>query len=102
MANLTISIPHQLTRAEVKRRIDEGVVRLHGQSQGMLGPINTRWQGDVLEFDTLPMGQRVAGWITVEDQFVRVEVELPWFLAALAGTVRQQVEQQGRLLLERR
>ena len=37
--------------------------------------------------------------IIVEEQMVRVEVALPWLFAMLAGSVKQQVEQQGRLML---
>lgn len=102
MNRLSISIPHQLGTAEAKRRIDEGTDQLRRQSGGLLGPVETRWQGDTLTFQALPMGQSISGEVFVAEQVVRIEVVLPWLLAALAGTVRQSIETQGRVLLENR
>jgi len=102
MAILTVSIPHQLPRAEVKRRMDDLVDQLRRESAGLLGPVEARWQGDTLEFQVLPMGTTVAGQAAVEDQAVLLEITLPWFLSALAGPIRQAVESRGQRLLERR
>jgi hypothetical protein len=100
MANLTMSIPHQLSREEVRRRIQQGIGQVEQQHGNMIGPIEQTWTGDTLDFQVSPMGQNISGKAIVEDQAVRVEVVLPWMLAALSGQIKQLVEQQGHILLE--
>lgn len=97
--NLTLSIPHQLTRAEARRRIQEQLARLQQQYGGMLGRVEERWDGDTLHFAVSAAGQTVSGQAFVEDQAVRLEVVLPWMLAMLAGPVQQAIEKQGTALL---
>jgi hypothetical protein len=102
MPNLTLSVPHQLGRAEAKRRLQEALAQAQQQSNNMVGPIEQRWNGDTLDFKVTAMGQTLSGQAVVEEQVVRVEVALPWMLALLAGSVKQQIEQRGRQLLGHR
>jgi hypothetical protein len=99
---LTLSIPHRLTRAEVKRRIDEEVGRAEKQFGQLLGAVERRWTGDTLDFKVTVTGQSVSGQAFVEDQAVRLEVELPLMLSLLAGGVRETLEERGRELLGHR
>ncbi len=99
--NFTMSIPHQLTRAEVKRRIQEQVGQLKQQYGAMLGQVQEHWEGDTMTFTLQVTGVTLTGHVHVEDQVVRVDVPLPWPLSMLAGTVKQQIEQHGRKLLGR-
>ncbi len=99
MPSITATIPHQLTRAEAKRRIQEQVRTLRRQQGPLLTSLHETWAGDRLDFSAGAMGQTIKGHLTVDDQAVHVEVELPAFLAMLAGTVKQTIEQQGRHLL---
>ena len=49
------------------------------------------------------MKQAVSGRIEVMDQSVRVEVDLPWVLAAIAGKVQRQIEKRGsQILIEKK
>ena len=96
---ITITIPHQLSRAEAKRRIQEEIGRALPQAGSLVTPIKQEWSGDTLDISVSAAGQVISGKVFVEDRQVRVEVALPWFLAALAGAVRQGIEQRGRILL---
>ena len=97
MANLTMSIPHQLPRAEAKRRVEE-LVRQFEQQSG-LGHVTQRWEGDTLHFTLSAMGMSASGQVFVEDQAVRLDVALPWPFSMLAGNLKKQIEQEGRKLL---
>jgi putative polyhydroxyalkanoate system protein len=97
--HLTMSIPHQLTRAEAKQRIQDGIAQAQQQYGSMLGPIHQQWNGDVLDFGVSAAGQSINGQLFVEDQVVRLDVVLPWILAMLANPVKQMIEQNGRNLL---
>ena|ERR1043166_8397470 len=99
MSNLTASIPHQLTRAGAKRRIQDQVGTLRHQHGSMFSELKETWNGDRMEFAATAMGQAVSGHLTVEDHAVQVEVALPWLLTMLAGAVKQGIEQQVKHVL---
>ena len=99
MPNLTISIPHQLGRTEAKRRIGEQASQLQSQHGGLFERVEQRWDGDTLHFLIAAAGQSVSGTAHVTEQAVNLDIALPWMLALLAGTVKNQIEQQGRKLL---
>lgn len=99
MPNLTISIPHQLGRAEAKRRIAEQASHLQSQHSGLFERVEQRWDGDTLHFLVAAVGQSVSGTALITEQSVNLDIALPWLLSMLAGTVKKQIEQQGRNLL---
>ncbi len=94
--NITVSIPHQLTRAQVRERIDQHVGDAERQYGAMMGHVERNWAGDVLSFSVTQLGQKVSGTATVEDDMVFVEVELPAMLAWLAAPLKKQIEQRGK------
>jgi hypothetical protein len=96
MQNLTASIPHQLTRAEARRRIAEGVKALGEQKGGLLTDLNTSWIQDTMSFSLLAMGQSISGHLVVDDQCVHLTVVLPWLLSMFAGSIRQTLERSFR------
>ncbi len=98
MSNLTVSIPHQLTRAEAKQRVEQLIDQFERQ-YGNLGQVQRHWEGDTLCFTLAAAGMTQAGKAFVEDREVRVEVPLPWPLNMLAGNLQKQIEQEGRKLL---
>jgi putative polyhydroxyalkanoate system protein len=99
MPNLSINIPHQLSREEARRRIQQQVEDLRRQHGGLLSRLEDRWSGDRLDFSVSLLGQTLTGVAFVEDTAVRLEIVLPWMLALLAGPVKGRIEQQGRNLL---
>ena len=100
MENLTATIPHRLGRIEARRRIQEQLGELRKQHGNVLQEIKENWNGDRMDFSVSAMGQSISGNLVVQEQAVQVEVAMPWLLAMLAGTVKQQIEQQGKRMLE--
>jgi putative polyhydroxyalkanoate system protein len=98
MPNLTVSIPHQLGRAQARQRIQTEINQLK-QQYGALGQLQETWNGDKMAFTLSTGGVTVTGHLDVQDRVVNLEVPLPWPIAALAGFVKHQIEQQGRKLL---
>jgi hypothetical protein len=95
-----MSIPHQLTREEAKRRIQEGLDQMRRQFGGALGHVEERWEGYALDLTVAGVGQTVTAKALVEERTVEVSVALPWMLALLAGRVRGEVERHARQLLQ--
>ena len=99
---ITISIPHQLGRAEARRRIEAGFAKLIHQVPGRGGASSQRWEGDRLTFATGVMGQTIAGVIDVLDTAVTMELELPGLLGMIAGGLKDRLQKAGTLLLTRK
>lgn len=96
---VVVNIPHELGRAEARRRIDEGAARLTGQI-GAVGDLEKTWDGDTLHFSLVAIGQTVSGKILVHDREVCLEVNLPGIFAMIAGKVKGRLREQGQILLE--
>lgn len=97
--NLTATIPHRLTRVEARRKMEEGIARARREYGSFLSGLTERWEGDILHFSLKAAGESVHGTAAVEVDAIRLEVVLPWMLAILAGPIKEQIEQRGRLLL---
>jgi hypothetical protein len=100
---LTVEIPHSLGREEAKRRIETGFERLEHQfGSGGLARMEKRWSGDRLSFQAQALGQHVSGRLEVLDQVVRMELDLPPFLAMIGSSLKGRLQKEGQLLLERK
>lgn len=95
---VVVSIPHELGRAEARRRIENGVGQLTSQI-GAVGELKQAWKDDVLHFSVHAIGQTVTGTIAVEDREARVEVMLPGIFAMIANKVKGRLRDEGQLLL---
>ena len=97
---LDVNIPHQLGRAEARRRIAEGFARLDPAALGFQQiTVDNQWHGDTLDLSLSAFGQQIRGTATVGEENVRVQVVLPWLLARLADKLRPQVKAQTERLL---
>jgi putative polyhydroxyalkanoate system protein len=95
---VVVSIPHELGRAEARRRIEEGVGTLTSQI-GAVGDLKQAWEGDTLRFSLQAIGQTVTGLIAVAEREVRLEVTLPGIFGMIAGKVRSRLQSEGQILL---
>jgi len=99
---ITISIPHQLGRAEARRRIETGFVKIVGQLPGGAGQCSQRWEGDRLTFRVSALGQAISGVVDVLDAVVTMQLELPGVLGMIAGGLKGRLQQAGQLLLTKK
>lgn len=101
---VTVRVPHELGKAEARRRIAEGFGSIEDQLAGSAVRMRftERWEGDRMHFSGGTFGQKVSGHVDVGEHEVLVEVVLPTLLAALAETVKGKLERQGTRLLEKK
>ena len=100
--SVIVTLPHQHTKAEAIKRIREGLEKMKPQLAPYTSSLDEEWRGDELHFRVVVMMQAVSGRIHVMDDNVRVEVDLPWILAAIAEMVRGQIEKRGSQILLRK
>jgi hypothetical protein len=102
---ITVRIPHALGKDEARHRIDEGFGKITKHLSGsLIGAITFQhaWAGDQLVFSGGAFGQRVSGRITVLNDEVVMELDLPTILAALADRIAGRMKNEAWLLLERK
>lgn len=99
---LTVSIPHDLGKAEAARRLQQGVGQMKSQFGDKIAAIESTWSGDRMDFRVGLMGQNVSGHLEVKEDAVRVEVQLPWVLAMIAEKAKGFIRKQGTLMLEKK
>ncbi len=99
MPNMTLSIPHQLTRHEAKRRIQDEIAKLRHRHGSVVSHLHETWSNDTLEFSVAALGQAVSGRMLIDDHAVHLIVELPWLLSMLAKGIKPRIEQEVRHLL---
>ena len=90
MATIDISRAHTLDKDEAKRRAEALAKGLEDK----LG-IRWSWDGDRIRFDA-PGGaaKGATGTVHVDPRDVRVEVDLPFLLRAIKGTVEAKINQK--------
>ncbi len=102
-APITVAIPHKLGKAEARARLADGFAQLTQQFSGApLTRFQQAWTGDRLNFSAQALGQTFTGRIDVSESDIRIEVDLPAFLAGVADKIAGRLRQQGALLLEKK
>ncbi len=82
---LAVTLPHDLGVAEAKRRVDEQIERLRAQYVDKIAHSTVDWSGDQAKVFVAALGQSATALLNVFADNIRIEVELPWMLAALSG-----------------
>lgn len=90
MATIDIKRSHSLGKEAAK-------VKAEGLAKGLetkLG-IRWRWEGDRIQFDA-PSGaaKGATGTVSVDETNVRVEVDLPFLLRAIKGSVETKITEK--------
>lgn len=98
---ITVRIPHQLGRAEARRRIETGFGKIVHVLPGTASTCTERWDGDRLIFGVGAIGQTVSGAVDVLDDAISIDIELPGLLGILAGGLKGRLQKAGQLLLKK-
>jgi hypothetical protein len=96
---ITITLPHKLTQADVRGRIESALAEARVHYPGYAGTLRETWSGNRMDFMLTAMGQAVTGRIDVLPDLVQIQIDLPVFLAMIADAIRSRIENEGRRLL---
>jgi hypothetical protein len=99
-APLVVSIPHSLGKAEALRRLKAGLEGL--PRVGLLTVDQQTWADSRMTFMVRALGQAVPGSLDVQDNLVRLEVELPGLLQKLWEPLKSVLVGRAKLLLEKK
>ena len=99
-AVMQVAIPHDLGRAEVRRRLRSRNHELAGAIPGGMAEVATDWPSeDRMNLSVQAMGQVVSGHIDIRDTEIEVVLMLPPALGFIQPMVESAVRQQGHKLL---
>jgi hypothetical protein len=101
-APFVISIPHRLGKDEAVRRLKTGLGNASANYQHLFAVEEEIWSGEHLQFRVRALGQVASGTIDVTDEYVTLQVFLPWLLAKIASAIQPLVRKEGTLLLEKK
>ena len=99
---LVISIPHRLGKNEAIRRLQSGLGSVRTNFGHVFSVQEESWTGDQLRFRVGALGQFVSGTIDVAEDYVQLEMMLPWPLAQFAEKLSPAIQRQGVLLLDKK
>jgi putative polyhydroxyalkanoate system protein len=97
MATIDIRRAHTLDKDEAKRR-SEALARGMEQKLG----IRWRWEGDTIQFTAASGAAKgTSGTVYVEPSNLRIEVDLPFLLRAIRGTVESKIKEKLDELIDK-
>ena len=97
---MRVAIPHSLPREDVRRRIHERSGELNDLVPGGLGSVEMHWRNDdTLDLTVIAMGQRIEGFVAVEDRELVINFDLPGQLGFFGGMIEQKIREKGQKLL---
>jgi hypothetical protein len=98
---IVVTIPHSLGKDEAMRRLKSGLGSA-SSSVPILRIDEETWADNRLTFRLTALGQTAEGTADVEDDSVRIEVVLPWFLQKVAEMVQTTIASRTQILLEKK
>jgi hypothetical protein len=103
---IDVSIPHRLTRDEARSRLRQAAgllqTQIAGTAAGQVAQVHEAWQDYHNDFRFTALGQSITGRMDVEADVIKLSVDVPWILAALADRIRGRIEQEARRLLDKK
>ena len=100
---VTVSIPHDLSPEEVKRRLVSGIADARAKHDHLFEGTQEQWSSEnQMDFTARAMGQTINGNVRIEPRVLHVTVSLPMLLALFAEKLRPRIESEGKKLLEKK
>ncbi len=100
---MKFTLPHDLGREEVRRRLKERSHEIADHIPGGMASVDTKWPGeDRMQMKVSAMGQDVRGEIEIHDTQVVVQLALPPALSFFEPIVKSAVQSNAAKLLEKK
>lgn len=99
MPKFDLSVPNPIGKDQALERLQSFSDKLQEKYQDQLSDLEQSWQGDQLSFSFKTFGINVAGTLSVTDDSVDVEGDLPLAAAMFKGKIISAIDEQlGKLL----
>jgi len=98
--SIIVTLPHTLGPNEAKRRIAERIDLLRNAYVDKIAYSEAVWTEDRADLRVVAFGQTATAQVFVLQETVRVEVQLPWILATLSGSIQNVLTQGAKESLQ--
>lgn len=92
---ITMTFPNDVGVDEAKRRITAQCEKVKREYVDRIGRADLGWVGDTAHIHVGALGQTVEATIAVGAQEIKVEVQLPWLLSAMAGKIQGLIQRNA-------
>lgn len=101
MSKLDVNIPHDLPKEEALTRIKKLLANLQEEQKENIRGVKEDWVGNEGSFSFNAKGFDVAGKITVDDNQVNVNSDLPFMLSFFKDTIGKVIRDKAGSLLKK-
>lgn len=98
--SIVITVPHNHSVDDARRRIAEGMDQLRHSYVEKVAHSEVCWTGDRADVKVVAFSQTITAQLDVLPETVRIEVQLPWILAALGNRIQGVLTSNARASLE--
>ena len=99
MANLEVSVPHNLSEEEALSRIKNMFTQVKREHGDKISNLKEEWNGNVGNFSFTAQGFDIAGTLTVNPSNVELQGKIPFALSLFKGAITKTIEQQATKVL---
>jgi hypothetical protein len=98
-APIIVNIPHQLGAEGAQDRIARGLDKARADFAAVLQSVDVVWRANHADVEVVAAKQNVRCALDVFADNVRLEVNLPWYLAPLQQKIADLLNQRGKEIL---
>ena len=99
---MKVSLPHSLGAEEVRRRMHDRAHEIGSYFPAGMATVETSWPNeDRMNLLIHAAGQRMEGGVSIYEDRVDIELDLPAMLGFLKGTLEGAIRKHGGRLLEK-
>jgi len=99
MANLSMTVPHELPQEEALNRIKGLLKELQTEHADTISNVKEEWQGDKGRFSFSAKGFDLSGKIQVSPAAVDIDADLPFAVSLFSGKIKSLVTDKAKSLL---
>ena len=88
---ITVTIPHRLGLEDARARARARLEKMQHDYVDKIAHSEINWSGDVAHIRVDALGHTATAQVSIFADHARVDVQLPWLLAALSGTLQQLI-----------
>ncbi len=97
---MTVTIPHQLTKAEAETRVHKLLDNVKSQFGSMVQNLEETWDGNTGRFKFTMSGHAVSGTIGLLETAVQIDIVLPFIANFFKGKIKSVIEEEGAKILK--
>ncbi len=94
MKTLEVRVTYTISREELKRRMDDALVKAREEYGSQVKAMDAVWEGDTIRANVSVMGMNFQGTIAIEEKDLLVKLGLPGMASLFSGKIKAGIEER--------